>query len=99
MKYSTIAFVTFLFIHKPNQGNIQHQHGTFFRKVYGERENVRVDASTSIIHAIFHRCNLDEACNYVVEDIKRKKYSKITDGKNLPAAGKYMSIWKKGELA
>ena len=99
MKYSTIAFVTLILIHKPTQGIVQHEHGTFFRKVNDERENVRADASTSIIHEIFHKCDLDAACNYVVEDVKRKKYSKIADGNNLPAAGKDMSIWAKGELA
>eukprot|EP00112_Aurelia_sp_Birch-Aquarium-sp1_P005838 Seg166.7 transcript_id=Seg166.7/GoldUCD/mRNA.D3Y31 product="Latrophilin Cirl" protein_id=Seg166.7/GoldUCD/D3Y31 len=98
MKCVAAACLTLFFIYKPTQGTVQHEHGTFFQQVRndeGENSRTDVSASKSIIHDSFHRCDLDAACYYVVEEVKRNKYSMLADGKDLPATGKDMRTWEK----
>ena len=99
MKTADVALLTLLLTLKPIRGRVEHKHGTVFRAIKDDgKENKLMHDSTSVIHKSFHKCNLDEACRYVVEDIQRKKYSMVEEGKNLRTEEKYMRIWEKCEL-
>ena len=99
MKSADVALLTLLLTLKSVRGAVEHKHGTFFRAIKDdEKENKLMHSPMSVIHKSFHKCNLDDACSYLVEDIQRKQYSMVGEGNNLPSEDKNMRIWEKGML-
>lgn len=92
----TLLTLALLFARKSLHGALQNQHGTFFQLIKDEgEEKTQIHDPMSVIHESFHKCDSDAACNYVLEDIKRKEYSMIEEEKDLPAEGRDMRTWEK----
>ena len=70
--------------------------GSFFVR-YEDEDSIsaREENMQTVFHKSFHRCTLDEDCNFIMKNINGKEYRKVKNDADLPANRNGYQIWIK----
>ena len=68
----------------------QAKTGTWFQQITNSSNN-----GLSVLNKYFHRCSLNEQCNFVVKNLKTNFFKEVSDEKDLPTDKNVHAIWKK----
>ena len=83
--------------HLQAAANTLQTTGSFFREIT-DNPTKKEQKTTKIIKNPYYQCDLDENCNFILQNLEAQNVKKIKSKMDLPSDRRDLHIWKKDKL-
>ena len=94
MKKFVAGFLAFLMTFVVFEPALMTTTEAWFREITDSNESNN-DNGHALFNKHFHRCSLNEQCNFIVRNLKENTFKEVVNLKELPNDKRGHTIWKK----
>ena len=81
--------------HLEAAANTLQTTGSFFREITDNPASEKKQRTTKVIKNPYYQCDLDENCNFILQNLKAQNVKKIESKMDLPSDRADLYIWEK----